>query len=51
MKSKTSEFSLNDFCIDTDKGMVAGAFGSSLIDDVHIYNRALNAEEISALIQ
>jgi polyhydroxybutyrate depolymerase len=35
----------------TNKNFEAGSFFSGLIDDVRIYNRALTAEEISALTQ
>ncbi len=37
--------------IGTGKAMQPGTFFSGLIDDVRIYNRALNAEEIAALAQ
>ena len=37
--------------IGTSKYLDAGTFFSGLIDDVRIYNQALNAEEIAALVQ
>jgi hypothetical protein len=37
--------------IGADKTLGAGTFFSGLIDDVRIYNRALTAEEIAALVQ
>jgi hypothetical protein len=37
--------------IGTDKNLEAGTFFSGLIDDVRIYNRALSAEEIAALLE
>jgi len=37
--------------IGAGKNLDAGTFFSGLIDDVRIYNKALNAEEIAALVQ
>jgi len=37
--------------IGTGKDLDAGTFFSGMIDDVRIYNKALNAKEISALVQ
>jgi len=43
--------SINGLNIGTDKNLDASSFFSGLIDDVRIYNKALNAEEIAALAQ
>ena len=37
--------------IGTGKDLNAGTFFSGMIDDVRIYNKVLNAKEISALVQ
>ena len=37
--------------IGTGKNLEVGTFFSGLIDDVRIYNKALSAEKIAALIQ
>ena len=45
------EGSSNSLYIGTSKNMESGTYFSGLIDDVRIYNKALSAEEIEALVQ